>query len=209
VIVEMAGLPLAGKSTFRAALSEHLARAGVDVIDRRAVRTRRRVLVRHTRLLLLVIWVLVRSPRPVDERVGALRFVAAALTAHEAMRGRRGVALLDEGVVQRAFLLFVDEDSPPSRRLVERYARLIPRPDLVVVVLADVDDVLQRAAGRARGLPPRLARLDPRDVRAKLVEGAALLDDVIELAPLDARRVGTDDVGTIAAEIQQRATSDA
>jgi hypothetical protein len=177
VIVEVAGLPLAGKSTLRDAIAAELERRGVASGGRADLDAPVRMALRRPGALLLAVLVLVRSTRPLADRRDAFRFVAATIAGHEAARRRPDrVWLLDEGPVQRAFMLFVDADRTASDDAVVRFARRMPASDAVVWADADVDEVLRRRTSRDRGVPPRLAQLDDATLRGRLEEGRRVLE---------------------------------
>ncbi len=194
VIIELFGLPGAGKTTFRAQLIEKLKAAGIEVADpvprpktegrfpqplRSAAMAlgRAGVFVRNRRVLWWCLNVLRRSPRPFRRKTIAFRFVFATLERYEFYQRDTSdrVYIIDEGSLQRLFLLLVERDG--ARTEVDRrvYVDAAPFGDLLVHVQISPQQALARLAGRSRHLSPRLMGLDDRQARLCLAQGDALL----------------------------------
>jgi thymidylate kinase len=70
---------------------------------------------------------------------------------HELARRHRAeaVVLADEGTVLSAYYLFVYNEATHSEAELERFARLVPLPDLIVYVKAPLGVLVDRAISRA------------------------------------------------------------
>ena len=118
------------------------------------------------------------------------RNIVRKLGMHEMTRRAdpRTTFLVDEGTLLMAYQLFVYSDAPFTRADLERFARLVPLPDLVVHVKAPADVLLRRALTR----PNRrreLARKDPREVEERISRAVELFDALADIAPISERVV--------------------
>ena len=201
MIVEFAGLPGSGKTTLLEEVDRLLSQSGIDVRSgadaRRAwirpeTRTaalpnrlrRAGTLALHAPVVVVVAATLARSPRPLRERWVAFRWFMVALEQHVAARavGDDVVVLIDEGMVQRTFLVFVEAAGVSRARSVERYRRRAPRSDLVVLVDADPEVALGRLEGRNRGVAPRLEGLGREAMSSLFAEARGILEGSAERA---------------------------
>ncbi len=227
MIVEFAGLPGGGKTTLLHEVDRMLSQSGIEVRSGADVRRswihpehraatlpgrlrRAGALVLRAPLLAVVAVTLIRSPRPRAERWVAFRWFVVALEQHLAASrvGDDVVVLIDEGMVQRTFLLFVEAAGVSRGRLVDRYRRRAPRADLVVLVDAEPDVALGRLRGRSRGVAPRLEALGDEALSARFVEARGLLEGsanraggVVVTVALDGVDVGASEVVRV---IEQR-----
>ena len=96
------------------------------------------------------------------------------------MRGRETIGLIDEGLLQRGFLLFTGTVNAAPTKEMSRYVRAMPAPDLVVHLRLDPADVQSRLGGRQRFLPPRYARLATNELPLALSAGSKVLDEMLE-----------------------------
>lgn len=70
------------------------------------------------------------------------------MAARLARRRAPGPLVWEEGTLHAAHNLFVHVRRPPRRAEIERFARAVPKPDLVVYVRASVDTLLARTLAR-------------------------------------------------------------
>lgn len=185
VVVELCGLPGAGKSTLARALVARLRLAGVPTADvmaplgpdaGRAGRLVRKAVAAAVGLVEPGVGVVTaaagqRDPRDLVARPGNLLVVRHALRRS---RRRQGVAVFDQGPVQEwwsAALRARDREGV----LAAAAADPVPRADVLVRVDAPVEVLVERLERRAVR-QSRLEALDRDELRAVLGEGSELLD---------------------------------
>jgi thymidylate kinase len=98
----------------------------------------------------------------------------------------RTAFLADEGTLLIAYQLFVYSDAPFARVDLERFAQLVPLPDLVVHVKAPIDMLVRRAMTR----PDRRRELetaDAREVERSISRATELFDGLVEMGPVRER----------------------
>ena len=93
-------------------------------------------------------------------------------------RKEKVVALMDEGIVHRAYSLFVSLNNEINYKALERYAFMVNLPDLLVYVKLNVKRALQRIT--ARGVPLRMTDLSYSQSERMLVKGELLLETLIQ-----------------------------
>lgn len=193
-VVELVGIPGAGKSRLTRALVDDLSVCGVPVHTPQArlgpaVPVARRLsrkagscvhgAVARPLVTARVTAGLVRSgqPRPADLAGRLVQWlVADALTGTG--RRRRGVTVLDEGPVQALWSTGLRGDVTPLLAALERRAPTAGA-DVLVVVRVPADVALARLAARP-SQHSRTQRLPAADRLAELERGAALLDRLVE-----------------------------
>lgn len=214
VLVEMAGLPGSGKSTLHQELRRRLVDRGLDMppgsllpdglpgaSSSRITRTARTVGRRlHTatserRAVSSALRTLATSPRSASEKVQALRFTLVTLETHRLARTSpmAPLCLVDEGILQRSFLLFVERDRVADQGAVEAFLHRCPLPDLVVWVDAAPEIALERLASRDRGLPPRLTGLSHDEALERLAAGDQLIRSGLDVMRASGVAVATVD----------------
>lgn len=196
-VIELAGAVGSGKSTLAPQLTRLLIEAGVDAIGQSDAlaevagpRIRLTVdvpggaafAVRHPRLVMLVArqllgaaidWSHRRRIMGLVLRLGARRrFLDARLR-----EGR--VVVVDEGFVQRMVNVFAWRRGAISTRAIERYLRLAPIAETVVVVRAD--PAVATARARARGLPIRVEAKPAADAARFLERAGEVIDRAVPL----------------------------
>jgi hypothetical protein len=192
-IIELFGIPGSGKTTYRAHLAEWLRAGGLEVVDpgpppktegrfqplRSVADALERVglFLSNRRLILWCMNVLRRSPRTHGQKIAAFRFVFVTLERYRMYQRDASdrIYIIDEGSLQRLFLLLVERDG--ARTDVDRRAYIDAAPfgDLLVHVQTSPEECLARLAGRDRHLSPRLLGLDDRQAQLRLAQGEALL----------------------------------
>jgi adenylate kinase len=190
VILEFLGLPGSGKSTLCEELQRWLADADgpnskpANRVDRMGLNT---VLgmIRYWRATLIAGRTLMSSPRSWNDKRLAVRWFLSTLGRYAAPRDRR-MLVLDEGLLQRSFLLFMERDGFGSVDRVARYVSAIPLPDAVIMVDVDPAESLARLQRRSRPVPRRFRTMAGEDQLTAFTRGAELLDLV--LATASARR---------------------
>jgi thymidylate kinase len=110
-----------------------------------------------------------------------LRNVVRKVGVHElSRRADPGVTFLnDEGTVLIAYQLFVYSDAAPTPPEIERFARLVPLPDLVVHVKAPTDLLVERAMTRP-DVRRELAGLDGDRIGSSIGRAISVFDALAE-----------------------------
>ena len=194
LIIELFGMPGAGKSTYRIQLTEELRAAGIEVAEpgpmpreegryprplRSAATALSRVglCLRNQRMLWWCLSVLRRSPRPFSQKVAAFRLVFVTLERYREYQGDASdrVHIIDEGSLQRLFLLLVERDGAQTEVDRSVYMDAAPFADVLLHIQISPEDALARLTGRGRRLPPRLLGLGEHQARLCLAQGDALL----------------------------------
>ena len=212
VIIEMAGIPGAGKTSLHIGLLNEMSNVGLIASEcNPGLRVQRggpvakatrwiphiTTMVRYRGALAIALRAIQAGSRPFPERLQALRLLTVTLDRYRSIRRSRapGIVLLDEGVVQRCFLIFVEADGVYADSL-EEFLTQCPSPDGVLFLDVEPEEALRRTQDRKIGLPPRLANLDSSEAVKRLEEGAILLGRASEhLARnrhTDICRVGSD-----------------
>jgi thymidylate kinase len=104
------------------------------------------------------------------------------LSFYTPRRRNRPFLVLDEGLLQRSFLLFMEQDGFGSVDRVGRYIEAIPLPDVVVAVDLSPAESLARVRHRTRLLPRRFQNMAENDQLNAFNQGAELLDLVLARA---------------------------
>jgi hypothetical protein len=189
VIVELAGVPGAGKSTLAAAAVPALAADGLVARDpaslfvpaaQRDTRQRVRDQVRTVRTTVgagdfasLCAGRLARSDRGWSRQRRAVSSLTADLEVHRRARQLPPghVLLWEEGLVHRAILVLVEAGGVAPTDAWVRYAARVPLPDVLVHLQVDAATAVARMEQRPKRLTARLAHL-PRPQLEALVTGA-------------------------------------
>ncbi len=191
--VELFGVPGSGKTTFRRNLASELAARGYTVADVSVVHIEARsgtakwlarfsLLVRFRRPLFWSARILITSPRSLGQKLDGLRFVAVTLERMAAVRSDQSnaVYIVEEGPLQRLFLLLVEANGVRSDGSRTAYVDRMPFGDVLVHVQAAPAIAVERLAARDRRLPPRLAGLDFIEATELLGRGDTLLRTTAE-----------------------------
>ena len=194
LVVELVGIPGSGKSRRARTLAERLRERGVDVGRPQAplapsVPTGRRLArktvacgataVTEPGTAVRVLRGVLRSGQPgPGEALGRLVqwFVAEDVAARAARR--RGVSIVDEGLVQALWSIGLRGDVRPVLAALDAAPCRHPA-DLLVVVRVPPEVALTRLAGRA-SRHSRTQLLDEPERLAELERGARLLEDLVE-----------------------------
>lgn len=169
VTIEFFGVPGAGKTHLAHQLAETLRANGTTVADFTGWSRcwKLRALIRYRTLLLRSSLVLATSSRPLVEKPRVMRFLLTTLERYYRAQSDASdtVYLFDEGVIQRLFMLLVDETGSRISGI-DRLLSQLPVPDRMVHVTADPDLVDARIESRERGLPDRFKTMTQADWRA-------------------------------------------
>ncbi len=188
VVVELCGLPGAGKSTLARAVVARLRLAGIPTVEvmaplgpsaARGARSRRKAAALAGSLVepgsIRIAADLVVRSRQHSWRDRVARPVNLLVVRHEVAKGRRapGFHVLDQGPVQEWWSAALRADA--DRVLAWAATDPAPRADLLVRIDAPVGVLLERLARRAVR-QSRLEGLDRDALAAELGRGEALLD---------------------------------
>lgn len=183
MILEFLGLPGAGKTTLCQELRSWLADQETAPtltprhrIYRHPLRTANNVLC-HWRAVWLVGREVVFSPREWSDKWAAIRWFLTTLSLYGGRNGQPSLLILDEGLLQRSFLIFMEQGGFGPRSRIDRYVASIPLPDVVVSVYVTPAESLSRLRRRRdRSLPPRFRGMAESDLLRAFGEGAAMID---------------------------------
>ena len=135
------------------------------------------------RLVGLAVWYLLMSRRSVHDKVFAARLFFVALGNYWRVRTHTladQIVLFDEGVVHRAFTVFVDGRREIDLAAIRRYAHMIPLPDVLVYLKVSPDVALERTHARPRGLSRRFQGLSPGQECGVMADSAHMLDVLVD-----------------------------
>lgn len=205
MIIEFTGIPGSGKTTLHKALQNNLRRKEYCVWSpsqhwqflglqqqfnksRRSLTVTRKAAtlvkpaINNIHIILSVPWIQVFRGLPFKyKKLIAKSFLFNLAESEFAKLARKEgvVALLDEGIVHRAYSLFVSLNKDINHKALERYALMVNLPDLLVFVKLNVKRALQRIM--ARGTPLRMTGLSYSQSGRMLAQGELLLETLIQL----------------------------
>ena len=203
MIIEFTGLPGSGKSTLNKAAEEFLRSKGYYVwtprnywqrvwlrerasspqrilgVTRKAAALLKPAFV-NFQLISVIPWLDVLRGRPFRHQkmvVNSFMSNLAELEAAKRVVLNGSVALLDEGIVHRAYGLFVSPQKSINSKAVKGYARIVDLPDLLVYIRLNRTISLNRIL--ERGVPLRMVGLKKAEILRMLSHGEILLDTLI------------------------------
>lgn len=187
MILEFIGLPGSGKSTLSQKLRESLTNIGYGSESPLAATPPRLFraaigVVRYWHVALLATRTLVASPRAWNSKRLAAKWFALTLSDYMPRPSDRSFLILDEGLLQRSFLLFMEQDGFGPIERVEDYVRRIPLPDVVIAIDISPAESLARLRNRSRTVSRRFQGLTADDQLTAFSKAAELLDLVLERA---------------------------
>ena len=148
----------------------------------------------HAAFLRLVLQVLARQ-RPTLQAANRVRSTLRKIGVYEIIQRYGGgrIVLVDEGTVLHAHNLFVYTSQECSSTDLDRFARVVPLPDVVVYVTAPLAVQIRRSLGRSD--PPREIRSrDPRLVELYVGRARALFEALVGIPNIGERVVRVDNV---------------
>lgn len=206
-VVELCGLPGAGKSTLAASLAEVLPTVGVEVtVLDLPISARAPTALRAVRRLSHAATGTVRRPvgslraakwfgslgqSPSDTGSAWVQWLALQRIVHAA-RDDAGLQLLEEGTVQTLWTALLRAPHRPSTAPAWRQVPPSARSDLVLHVDVPVPTASARLAGRS-SMHSRTQRLGPDARAAELAHGQELLLRLLEDCPVPVLRVSNGD----------------
>jgi thymidylate kinase len=155
-----------------------------------------RSLGRHRAYLALTLRMLMRDAQLSVTTLNNLRSLERKLGGYEiTMRYLNGaVVLVDEGPIQAAHMFAPNADSL-TQSDIDRFAALLPLPDLVVYVKSPMDALMERTLQRPD--PPREVRSKQETATARHLKGAvAVFDRLVHSGSLRARVLIVENAGT-------------
>ncbi len=209
MIVELAGLPGSGKTwqrdRLRAALHRRFqpsplsprvreppqlpswllaATPDFDFLQRAALMAQLGVSCLHYRgVFVSALPALVQGRRQWRDKTLAFRLLGVTLDNYRLLQNMGSDAsfvLFDEGLVQRAFTIFVDNDGTTMWKHLECYIAAVPCPDLIVYLSVDPQRCISRLRSRPRGLPLRFQPLQLETVEEILTAGGRFFDHLLD-----------------------------
>ena len=121
------------------------------------------------------------------------RSLVRKLGVYEAVRRQAHdrIVLVDEGTVLLAHILFVYSDANYTSQEIQRFASLIPLPDIVVYLRAPVDSLVKRSLQRPS--PPReMKSKEVRLVEKYIHRAVSLFDCLVETETIRGRLLVVD-----------------
>ena len=205
VIVEFVGLPGSGKTTLWRELRESDALGLVAQGHPGGRGAVVRAGLRYWRAALVALRVLVRSPRSWEDKLRAARWFLATL-AHYGVPAE--IVLLDEGLVQRSFLLFAEREQVDRAVEIERYFNSIPVPDVVIALIVAPAICVDRLHLRPRSVPKRFRGLSPEAVTTAFTAGWQMIEGALAALASSAKpctivRLAADDLDEAKIRLRQ------
>ncbi|GIV79682.1 MAG: hypothetical protein KatS3mg050_4076 [Litorilinea sp.] len=129
-----------------------------------------------------------REPRQVPILANYWRSIVRKLGVYEMARRfpSEQVVLIDEGTVLAAHLLFVFHGPPPRPADLDRFAQLVPLPDLLVYVTAPPALLVRRSLGR-RDVRREMRSRDRAQVHASVCRASQVFDRITQAERLRSR----------------------
>ncbi len=204
MIIEFTGLPGCGKSTFSNNVYDFLQSKKYPVwtpseywkkmgLQRKVSRSKRvlavieksaelvKAAVKNIELICAISWGEVlrnNSPSNIPLIINSFLSNLAEMGLAKKVSSRGTTALLDEGVVHRAYSLLNFPNKAVNLKSIERYARTVELPDVLVYIRLNKKICLERIL--KRGVPLRMAKLHKSEMIEMLANGELLLDTLIE-----------------------------
>ena len=138
---------------------------------------------RSRTLVWLAIRHLMTSGRPLRDKLRGLRWFLTSLGNHWRARRRLPsdqIILIDEGLAQRVFSVFIHGCSEINLEGVRRYARTLPRPDVLVYLKVSAAVATSRTAARTKALPQRFQSLTGVQLNQLFARASVALDIFVE-----------------------------
>ena len=135
------------------------------------------------RLAVLALRHLSTSQRSWEDKLIGLRWFLSSLGNQ--WKARRTLAphqvvLIDEGLGQRMFNIFIHDAGDIDLAGIRRYARAQPLPDVLVYLTVDAEVAIERALARTRKMPPRFQSLDRTQLSALYVNTERAFDVLVD-----------------------------
>lgn len=201
MLIEFIGLPGSGKTTLCGRLRTALTDAGCDVWTQtdywktgriHAYARSFRDILGGIRIIRNVPWAHIVAMG--GEHRGLIsKSILVNIAEHSAVARRPGreIAVFDEGLVQRAYSIFVYRR--PSMNVVtmmHRYIDSLKLPELLIHIKAPVSLALERIC--KRGVPHRMAGMSRDQMEAMLMRGDRLIEMVVDYVKTSARVLDVD-----------------
>lgn len=199
MIVELTGIPGAGKSTVIRAMRDRYPdmvtdidrfATGISVIggvsrlfaDFRILMKWRRLTKEDTKLLRETRRILAKSGIPFVQKANIYRNVLKKLVLFRILQKEKGIFVVDEGVTHIPMSLFVDGKTSGNANAAEVIA-MLPRPDMILVI-DEADDILfDRVMARGSAGHRRMDFSDDAHVRLFMQQSRSVLEEMKRLMP--------------------------
>lgn len=147
-----------------------------------------RSLPRHKAFILFTLRMLARQADLSIFTINNLRSLVRKLGVYEIGRRREQhhIVLVDEGTILTAHNVFVYSSARYTAGEIDRFANLVPLPDIIVYVRAPVDSMVERSLRRSD--PPRELRSKNRVLIEKYITRAtAMFDQLVKAENIQSR----------------------
>ena len=169
-----------------------------SVVPRANIAHKVQLAYRHRFLMATTAGVLARSSRGAQHRLFTIRRMLTTLGRWESVTHgsqRHDIAVFEEGLLQHAFLVFIDDRGRWDPRRLSRYLSVAVHADLVVHLTLPPAESLRRQLRRADSgsaepvcISRRFRSLDGASLEAVLSSGAELLRAIVRRVNLDGVR---------------------
>lgn len=204
MIIEFTGMPGSGKSTLNKAVQKVLVSKGYKIwtpkeywqsmgleqqapLDKliKGVIKKLAVVVRavacNMPLMVVVPWRNILVCNSIHNKYVILNAFLSNLAERTAVKrnvAKNAIALIDEGIVHRAYSLFVLPKELVHVSELISYVRSIELPDLLVYLRSTIPRCLDGLA--RRGVPSRMERMSESEALSMLVKGKFVLDTIVK-----------------------------
>ena len=134
-------------------------------------------------LVVLAVLHLFGSARPLRDKLRGLRWFLTSLgnrwKARQSLSANE-VVLIDEGLAQRVFNIFIHGCGDIDLDGVRKYARAQPLPDVLIYLTVHSDVATLRTASRSKKIPRRFRSLNRAELGVMFANAGQALDTLVE-----------------------------
>lgn len=142
-------------------------------------------LYQHRAFVIFALKTLARHKSYTFFTVNYLRSIVRKIGTYEIVKryNHNRIILVDEGTVLSAHILFVFTSTIYSQEDIEKFARLVPLPELIVYIKAPMDSLVQRSLQRS-GAPKEMRSKNQMLVEKYVSRAAEMFDQLTEIKPI-------------------------